>query len=104
MAASREVAVDKVEKIQTQLSNLSKAQLALLAQQPPDIDGYEQLADVVSGLQYKLLTLSSAPAIAALDPAEEQSLETAVNHLAQAIRASQGATEILNAATALAQS
>lgn len=96
--------MDEADKIQTQLATLSKAQLALLAQQPPDLEGYEQLADIVSGLQYQLLSLSSSLNLPALDPDETQHMESAVNQLTQAINSSRGATEILNAATALAHS
>lgn len=96
--------MDQADKLQTQLVNLSKAQLALLAQHPPDLDGYEQLADTVSRLQYQLLSLSSSPVLAPLDPADEQTMKAAVDQLTQAINSSQGATEILSAAAALAHS
>ena len=73
-----------------------------MKQDPPDIDAFQQLASLISDLQYRLLALSSTPEIPQLTTVQVVSLQAAVKTLNDAVAASAGGTQILLAATALA--
>jgi len=94
--------MDEISKLQLQLSELAKAQSALMNQRPPDVDGFQQISSRVSTLQFRLLALAGAPQIAPVDPQTVSTLQAAVRALGLAVTASAGATQILQAATALA--
>jgi hypothetical protein len=93
-----------MDKIQAQLAGLARAQSALLNQSPPDIAGFQQIATRVSDLQFRMLALAGQPQIRALSAAEQDSLEGAVRQLTAAVTASVGATQIIQAATVVANS
>jgi hypothetical protein len=95
--------MDEEDKIQAQLNALAKAQAALLNQDPPDIDAFQQLSSLISDLQFRLLALSSQPQIPQLNAEDVATLQVAEQRLAAAINASAGATQVLQAATALAK-
>jgi hypothetical protein len=96
--------VDEIDRIQLKLSALAQAQSALLNQSPPDISGFQRVAAQISDLQFRMLALAGQPQIPALDDDEVAGLQQAVRLLAAAVQASAGATQILQAATAVARS
>jgi hypothetical protein len=95
--------MDEQSRIQTQIGALLDAEEAIIKNDPEDIDTYRQLASMVSDLQFQLLALSSQPVIRQLSGAQVAAMAAAQQTLANAIVAAQGATQILQAATALAK-
>jgi len=94
--------MDEEDKILEQIGALQKAQSALKNQDPPDIDAFRQLASMMSDLNFRLLTIVSAPQIPQLSAQDVQNLQAAISTLETAVIQSAGATLILQAATALA--
>jgi hypothetical protein len=94
--------MDEQDKIQAQIVALLNAQSALMKQDPPDPDAYREIESLISDLQYRLLALSSGVEIPALSVEQVATLQSAVKVLSDAVTASAGATQILQAATALA--
>lgn len=96
--------MDEIDRIQVKLTALAEAQSALLNRSPPDIAGFQRVSAQISDLQFRMLALAGQPQIPALDAAEVTALQQAVRQLAAAVQASAGATQILQAATAVATS
>jgi hypothetical protein len=94
--------MDEEVKLLRQIGELQKAQRAVKSRNPPDIDTFRQLASLISDLNFRLLTLVGQPVIPPLSPADVQSLQAAIDALDRAVTQSAGASQILQAATALA--
>jgi flagellar biosynthesis chaperone FliJ len=94
--------MDEEDKILAQIGALQKAQSAVKNQDPPDMDTFRQLASLISDLHFRLQTVVSAPQIPQLSAQDVQNLQAAINTLETAVNQSAGATQILQAATALA--
>jgi flagellar biosynthesis chaperone FliJ len=95
---------DEEDKILAKIGALQKAQSAVKNQHPPDIDTFRQLASLISDLHLRLQTVASAPQIPQLSAQDVQNLQAAINTLETAVNQSAGATQILQAASALANS
>ncbi|HEV2473317.1 MAG TPA: hypothetical protein VGS41_11660 [Chthonomonadales bacterium] len=94
--------MDEEDKILTQIGELQKAMSTVKNQDPPDIDSFRELASLISDLHFRLLSVENAPEIPQLSAQDVQNLQAAINTLETALNQSAGATQILQAATALA--
>jgi hypothetical protein len=93
--------MDEKQKILEQLPELSKAQAALMNMRPPGVSEFQRLATRISDLQFRLFALAGQQ-LRTLKQEEVTRLRNAVQQLQTAVNASVGATQILAAATTLA--
>jgi hypothetical protein len=96
--------MDEKQRILQKLPELSRAQAALMKLRPPDVDDFQELALDISDLQFRLVALTSQPSLRQLTPQEVASLQGAVQQLQTAVTVSAGATQIMQAATAVLNS
>jgi flagellar biosynthesis chaperone FliJ len=95
--------MDEIDKIQEQIRGLLKARDHLLNQVPSDMVAIAEITERIIDLNRRLSALSDSGAtVPDLTPAQVQTLQQAVNALEHAIQQSAGVSQILMAATQLA--
>jgi cell division septum initiation protein DivIVA len=95
--------MDEIDKIQVQIRGLLEARDHLLNQVPSDMVAIAEITERIIDLNRRLAALADAGAtVRELTPGQVQALQQAVRALERAIQQSQAASEILMAATQLA--
>jgi hypothetical protein len=91
--------MDEIDQIQAQIGALLKARNCLLNQTPSDMVSVTDVTEKIVALNHRQAAITGLPAT--LTVPQEQSLQAALDVLAQAVRINASATSIVVAATAL---
>ena len=95
--------MDQIDKLQTQITELIKARDFLLNQTPSDMVAVAALTEKIIDLTRRLAaSIGSLGPIPTLKPGEVAALQDAVRSLALAVQRSAAASQIVEAATKLA--
>ena len=95
--------MDEIDKTQAQIRGLIKARDHLLNEVPSDMVAIAEITERIIDLNRRLAALVDAGAtVPELTPGQVQALQQAVGALERAIQQSQAASQILIAATQLA--
>ena len=93
--------MNEMEKIHVQIAALLDARNFLLGQQPSDLVALAQIAEMISDLNARQLSLLKLPSIPLISPEAERALRGRVRRLDRDMQASAAADRIVAGAAAL---